>query len=75
MIDIEEISSEDMIVELDLRGDTPVEIEIEYETEYIETIVEVEKPIHDLYRHLCDICEVGYYTSKEDILIKLKEKI
>ena len=28
----------------------------------------------DLYEHLCDILDVGYYTSKEDILKKLSEK-
>lgn len=28
----------------------------------------------DLYEHLCDLLDVGHYTSKEDILKKLSEK-
>lgn len=26
----------------------------------------------DLYRHLCDIVEVGYYTPKDQVIEKLK---
>ena len=28
----------------------------------------------DLYEHLCNLLDVGHYTSKEDILKKLSEK-
>ena len=73
MANLKEVSSDDMISELEYRGDTP--IEIEYETEYVNIEVEVEKEIRDLRRHLCDICELGYHASTDEILTKLKEKI
>lgn len=29
----------------------------------------------ELYRHLCDICDCGYYESKDSLLNKLKDMI
>ena len=66
------IDSDDLIYELERRCDMP-DPEIEYETELVE--VEVEKPILDLRRHLCDICELGYHSNTEEIIIKIKERI
>lgn len=56
---IDELETEDLIDELSHRGWTPKQI------------IEID----DLRRHLCDICEVGYHTPKEELLKLISEKI
>ena len=73
-VDLEEvlskITTDDLIEELEARGtkfDNPYN-EDEY---YI-----LNKLYHtkdDLYRHLCDICDCGYYEPKDSLLNKLKD--
>ena len=67
---LSEITTDDLIEELDARGvkfDNP-----DNSNEY-HIIDKLYHTKDDLYRHLCDICDCGYHEPKDSLLNKLKD--
>ena len=73
---IGDIDTEDLIDELESRG---YEIVKEKEEEDVSNgnkaflINRMFFNKHELYRHLCDICDCGYHEPKESLLNKIKD--
>lgn len=64
---LREVSDDDLIKELTRGG-----LEDNVTTEY-HSLKKLYFTPTDLYRHLCDICNCGYYEPKESLLNKLKD--
>lgn len=69
---LSEITTDDLIKELDARGEEFDNTDNEDEYHILNKLYHTKD---DLYRHLCDICDCGYHEPKDSLLNKLKDMI
>ena len=65
---LQQITTDDLIKELDARGEEFDNTDNEDEYHILDKLYHTKD---NLYRHLCDICDCGYYEPKDSLLNKL----